>query len=249
MEVTGPWNEMALRKVQEWDPAWAEACKKMSSNPWKNGVLSRKLIELICIGLNSACTNLNADGTRRHIRAALDAGATRDEILSVLKFATVMAVRSCAAGFTVACKEASGPEIDRLCDANRERLKQTEGVPAVGKLKAIGKWNTEWDALLILDPIWTEEFTSTGLSIYTGGVLSGKDIELLRVALDSSFTHTDSASVQRHIRNAVKAGATFCEIIDVLKLCASHGVATCNLAVPILAEEMTKPGKVEAQHG
>src|SRR5215469_11594738 len=37
MEVVGPWNEMALRKVEEWDPAWAEACKKMSSNPWENG--------------------------------------------------------------------------------------------------------------------------------------------------------------------------------------------------------------------
>jgi len=67
---------MALRKMEEWDPEWAESCRKMSSNPWKNGVLSRKLIELICIGLNAAGANLNADGIQRHIRAALDAGAT-----------------------------------------------------------------------------------------------------------------------------------------------------------------------------
>lgn len=239
----GPWNEMALRKLEEWDPTWAEACKKMSANPWKNGVLSRKFIELICIGLNVPSANLNADGTRRHIRAALDAGATRDEILCVLKFATAMAVHSCAVGFPVVCKEASGSEIDQLSDANRERLEKAGGTPAADKLKAMGHWNPEWDTLLILDPIWADEFVSTGLSIYTSGVLSRKDIALLSVALDSSFTHMDSAGVERHINNAVKAGATIYEIIDVLKLCVSHGVATCNLAVPILAEEMTKQGK------
>lgn len=240
----GPWSEIALRKLAEWDPAWAEASKKMSTDPWKNGVLSHKLIELICVGLNAANTNLNADGTRRHIRAALDAGATRDQILCVLKFATAMAVNSCAAGFPVVCEEASGPEIDQLSDANRERLKKAGGVtPSVDKLKALGHWNPEWDTLLILDPLWTDEFISTALPIYTSGVLSGRDVALLSVALDSSFTHMDSASVKRHINNAVKAGATIYEIMDVLKLCVSHGVATCNLAVPILAEEMTKQGK------
>jgi len=31
-------------------------------------------VELIGIALNAACTNLNPDGTRRHIRRAIDAG-------------------------------------------------------------------------------------------------------------------------------------------------------------------------------
>jgi alkylhydroperoxidase/carboxymuconolactone decarboxylase family protein YurZ len=47
----------------------------MTTNPWRVGVLSRKLVELIGVGLNAACTNLNPEGTRRHIRKALDAGA------------------------------------------------------------------------------------------------------------------------------------------------------------------------------
>jgi len=241
MEVVGPWNEMALRKMEEWDPAWAKACKNMSSNPWKNGVLSRKLIELICIGLNAACANLNADGTRRHIRAALDAGATRDEILFVLKCATVMTVHSCEVWVAEVSKQASEPEIDQLSDANVKRLKKAGGVtPAVDKLKAIGEWNTAWEPMLILDPIWTDEFTSTELFICTSGVLSGKDVALLRIALDVPSTHMYSSGVQRHIKNAWRAGATIEEIIDVLKLCVAHGVAACNLAVPILAEEMTK---------
>ena len=72
-----------LDKFHEWDPDWAEKYRKMSNNPWSNGVLPVKLIELICIALNSACTNLQPDATRRHIRAALAAGATREEIWRV----------------------------------------------------------------------------------------------------------------------------------------------------------------------
>ena len=39
-----------------------------------------------------ACTNLDEEGTRRQIRAALDAGATRDEIVLVLKCGVGLAV-------------------------------------------------------------------------------------------------------------------------------------------------------------
>ena len=51
--------------LREWDPQWAETCVKMSMNPWSTGVLSRKLVELIGVGLNAACTNLNPDGTHQ----------------------------------------------------------------------------------------------------------------------------------------------------------------------------------------
>ena len=68
----------------------------MSTNPWNSAVLSRKLVELIGVALNAACTNLIPDATRRHIRAALSAGATKDEILLVLKCASVLGFHSCS---------------------------------------------------------------------------------------------------------------------------------------------------------
>jgi len=45
---------------------------------------------------------------------------------------------------------------------------------------------------------------------------------------------------RRHIRNALKAGATVEEIMEVLKLCVAQGVQACNLGVPILAEELAR---------
>ena len=69
-------------------------------------MLPRKTVELIGVALNAACTNLNPDGTRRHIRAALRAGASREEILLVLKMASVMAIHSCSLGAPILLEEA-----------------------------------------------------------------------------------------------------------------------------------------------
>jgi hypothetical protein len=68
-EETGPWDA-ALAQLRQWDPAWAETCTRMVTNPWHSGALPRKLVG---IALNAACTSLNPEGTRRHIRRALDA--------------------------------------------------------------------------------------------------------------------------------------------------------------------------------
>src|SRR6516162_9429795 len=92
---TGPWGS-PLAQLRAWDPDWADSCFKMTTGPWTSGVLPRKFIEVVGIALNAACTNLNPDGTRRHIRAALEAGASREEILMVLKMASVLAIHSCS---------------------------------------------------------------------------------------------------------------------------------------------------------
>ena len=62
-------------------------------------------------------------------------------------------------------------------------------------------------------------------------------------AFDGSYTHMYAPGTRRHIHNALQAGATMKEIMEVLKLCVVQGVqARCNLGVPILAEEpQTRP--------
>src|SRR5262249_3190043 len=86
--ATRSW-ERAPDQLREWDPAWAETCLKMIPNPWTTGVLSRKTVELISVALNAAPTALGPEGTRRYIRAPLEAGATREEILMVAKMASM----------------------------------------------------------------------------------------------------------------------------------------------------------------
>ena len=82
---------------------------------------------------------------------------------------------------------------------------------------------------------------AAGVEIYASGVMPPKDIELLSIAFDASYTHMYAPGTRRHIKGALKAGATMEEIMEVLKLCVAQGVQACNLGVPILAEEMAKP--------
>ena len=195
--------------------------------------MRRKLVELISVGLNAACTNRNVDGTRRHIRAALEAGASRAEILLVLKCASVMAIHSCSLAAPILLEEAKAAG---MTPASKPKVT----TPACDKMKAAGQWNAAWDPFLQLDPLWTDEFMATGLGIYASGVLPPKVIELLSVAVDASFTHMYAPGTRRHVRHAFEAGTSVEEIFEVLKLCVSQGVQACNLGVPILKQESAR---------
>jgi len=200
----------------------------MTMNPWISGILPRKFVELVGVALNAACTNLNADGTRRHIRAALEAGATRAEILFVLKAASLMAIHSCSLGAPILLEEAQAAGV-------KPAPRPAAATPACDAMRAVGQWNTAWDPFFQLDPVWTDEFFASVIPIYKGGVMSAKELELLSIACDASFTHMYAPGVRRHIKGALKAGATMEEIMEVLKLCVVQGVQGCNLGVPILA--------------
>jgi alkylhydroperoxidase/carboxymuconolactone decarboxylase family protein YurZ len=230
--ATGPWDS-SLEKLREWDPQWADACVKMTMNPQTKGVLPEKTVALIGIALNAACTNLNPEGTRRHVRAALDAGASREEILMVLKMASLLAIHSCslAAPFLLEEAKAAGVQVGK-------GSKNIEPTPAVDKVRAIGQWNQAWDPFYDLDPVWTDQFMTTGVGIYTGDLLSAKLAEFLSIAFDASYTHMYAPGTRRHIKAALALGATVEEIMEVLKLCVAQGVQACNLGVPILAEEL-----------
>ena len=229
----GPVTAAAVERLQAWDPQFAQVLAKMSTNPWSSGVLPRKLVELIGVAVNAACTNLNPDGTRRHIRAALDAGATRDEILFVLKCASVMSIHSCSLGAPILLEEAKA--------AGKEPAPKPQvATPGCDKMKAIGQWNTAWDPFYQLDPAWTDQFMATGAGIYSSGVMPAKETELLSIAFDASYTHMYAPGTRRHIHNALAAGATMEEIMEVLKICVAEGAQACNLGVPILAEELAR---------
>ena len=231
---TGPWDP-ALAQLHAWDTAWSEACAKMSTNPWMTGILPRKLVELIGVAVNAACTNLNPDGTRRHIRAALDAGASRDEILMVLKMAALMSIHSCSLGAPILLEEAKAAAAQSAA-----RPGPPPSTPACDKIRALSQWNEAWNPFFELDPVWTDGVMAAGAGVYASSVLPAKEVELLSIAFDASYTHMYAPGTRRHIKAALKLGATVEEIMEVLKLCVVQGVQASNLGVSILAEELAE---------
>jgi alkylhydroperoxidase/carboxymuconolactone decarboxylase family protein YurZ len=155
---------------------------RMAANPWAGGILPRKTVELVGLAVSAACTNLNADGTRRHIRGALEAGATRDEILMVLTMASLLSIHTCSLAAPILLEEAKEAGVQPM-------PKQAGATTVCDKMKAAGQWNTAWDPFFELDPVWTEAFIAAGAPVYIGNVLSPKLAELLSIAFDASITH------------------------------------------------------------
>ena len=204
----------------------------MSSDPWASNVLPRKDVELISLAVNVACTTLSPEGTRRHVRGALDAGASRDEILMVLKVSSLLAIHSCSLGAPMLLEEAKA--------IGAKPTPKAAPTPVCDKMKAAGQWNPAWDAFFEIAPAWTEAIIAASLPVYTSGVLSPKLAELLSIAVDASINHMYAPGTRRHIQTALKLGVTVEEIMEVFKICTAQGMQACNLGVPILAEELAK---------
>ncbi len=227
----GPWESGAFEKLRGLDPSWAGQCLTMSTNPWTGGVLPRKTVELVALAWCSACTNLYAEGTRRHIRGAFDAGATREEVLMVLKMASLLSIHTCSLAAPILLEEAHAAGV-------QPTPKPAVPTPICDKMKAAGQWNAAWEPFFALDPAWTEAFIATGAPVYIGNVFSPKLAELLSIAFDASITHMYGPGTRRHIKAALEHGATMEEIMEVLKVCVAEGVQACNMGVPIVAEEL-----------
>jgi alkylhydroperoxidase/carboxymuconolactone decarboxylase family protein YurZ len=228
-----PWGS-SLDKLKKWDPRGAELLLRLAASPWNSGVLPRKEVELISLALHSACTNLNEAGTRRHIRAALDAGATRDEILFVLRCSAALATHSCSLGAPILLEEMKMAGVKVGGGAKPK-------TPACDEMRELGQWNPAWDPFYELSPQWTEDLFAFAVpSIYKSPVVTPRFLELISIAFDASITHMYAPGTRRHIRAALKAGATPEEIMAVLHLCVSMGIQACARGVPILAEELKK---------
>ena len=228
----GRWAK-ALDVLRELDPQWTEKYAKMTINPWTDGALSAKEIQLIAVGLSASVTNLDGGALRRHVRAALQSDATPKEILEVLKMAAILSLHSTSLGAPILIEEAKA--------ANRAvaiTSKSKASTPACDQMRAIGQWNQAWDPFYDLDPAWTEQFIAAGTGFYTSGVLTPKFVELISIAFDAAVTHMYAPGTRRHIRAALSLGASIEEIMTVLKLCVSQGANALDFSVPILAEEL-----------
>ena len=104
----------------------------------------------------------------------------------------------------------------------------------------MGHWTEEWDSLLFLDPVWTDEYMNLVAALYAESVFPPKEQELLLIAFDAANVHIYGPGTRRHIKNAFKAGATVDEVMHVLKLGVVQGMQACTLGVSILAEELER---------
>ena len=90
---SGNWNP-DWESFARFDPAWTDKAVALAMTPAISGALDPTTIELIRLALDASCTQLYAPGVRRHIRRALESGATREQIIAVLQLVSVQGMHS-----------------------------------------------------------------------------------------------------------------------------------------------------------
>ena len=86
-------------------PNFFEAHERLGAGPREHGTLGAKVRELIQIALDASTTHLWASGVRVHTRAALQHGATVEEIVEVLELTSVLGTQSVTFGVPILLEE------------------------------------------------------------------------------------------------------------------------------------------------
>lgn len=93
LRAAGNFNPM-WDTLQRWDPQWLERFLVMGSSAFASGVLPPLWVEMLCIAGDAKVTHMYSPGTRRHIQAALALGASREQILQVLKIVSLQGIQA-----------------------------------------------------------------------------------------------------------------------------------------------------------
>jgi alkylhydroperoxidase/carboxymuconolactone decarboxylase family protein YurZ len=109
LRASGNWNSADnWDAIAELDPQWMEKFVAMGMHPlMKRSGLDALTWEFIFIAIDAACTHMYAPGTRRHIRKALELGATTDQVMAVLEGAALMGLHSVAMAAPILKEEAA----------------------------------------------------------------------------------------------------------------------------------------------
>jgi|TARA_Y200000002_G_C22273339_1_gene493093 alkylhydroperoxidase/carboxymuconolactone decarboxylase family protein YurZ len=118
-------------------------------------------------------------------------------------------------------------------------MTEKKSYPAIEAQRATGDWNPFWDSLFELDPDYLETFLAFR-AVPQNGPLPQKYKELIFIAINVATTHLWPSGARRHMQNALEAGATKEEILEVIQLTSIMGIHSMTMGLPILMEEVEK---------
>ncbi|MFC9980936.1 NAD(P)-binding domain-containing protein [Gordonia sp. NPDC127522] len=235
VDIHGTWDE-SWQSIADLRPALLSAYADLASVPWRKNHLDAKTKELIYLAVDAAATHLYSPGVRQHVRAALDHGATPDEIMETIELTTTLGIHAMNIGVPLLVEvleeEGLRDQPGELTEYQR-RLQQRFTTER-------GYWHPFWDEMLELDPEMFEAYTEFSALPWRTGSLSPKVKELIYIAFDSAATHLYVPGWKLHIRNAIGYGATREEILEVMEISSTMGFQAATTAFPILAEELER---------
>lgn len=213
-----------------------EAFASFASLHTDRSVLGEKLRELVAVAVCASATHLYVHGVRYHIRRARLAGATPEEVASVLQLTSTLGIHAATEGIPILAEvlRERGDPLGHDTDLEQRRLREHFE-------ERRGYWSEIWDDMIALDPELFVAYTDLSDQIWDSDVLTALDRELLCIAFDCAATHLYSPGTRIHMINSLELGATPEMILEVIHLACLLGVHTVEVSMPILAEEFSLP--------
>ncbi|MFE4706345.1 carboxymuconolactone decarboxylase family protein [Peribacillus simplex] len=233
-EDFGYWNS-TLDYLLKKDAKFLNILKSLITSPNDN-VIDAKSRELINVALSSSPTSLCKETLTVHMKNAIMHGATEEELLEVLKLVSVLGMHTCAVGIPVLDKEIVnyGNQPKEICLNHEQEILKNKFIDKMGY------WNSFRDTLLENDEQFFESYFNYLTNPWESDILTSKLKEFIYIAIDSSTTHLFTKGIRVHIKNALKYGATFEEIMEIFKITSAQGVNTFYTSIPILKEVLSE---------
>jgi alkylhydroperoxidase/carboxymuconolactone decarboxylase family protein YurZ len=233
-----------IRIRNTWAPPWESLLRMdceflnaylhLSAVPLRHDHLDDKVKEFIYIAVNASSTHLFTPGIQMHLKAALEFGASREELMEVLQLTSTVGIHASNVGVPILLEVLSeaglSPDVV-TSDGRRDALKQRF-------IERQGYWDASWDALLSLDPDFFKAYVEFSAIPWQGGHLDPKVKELVLCALDVAATHLYKPGIKTHMRNAVRHGATQDEIMEMLEIVSVIGIHGALIGIPMLEEQI-----------
>lgn len=212
--------------ILEMAPGIMEAYTGFSAHSADHGTLDPKTREFIFIANTAVVTHIHPIGIETHGRNAIAAGATKEELVTLLALMAGMGIR----GYMMA--------VDVLAEVTGDA-----GACAPARFDAIkaeyarifGVWDEAAAHAIKADPGYFEVFLQWAAAPRTGAVLPPKTVALVAIAANASITLMDRQTLTREIRAALALGATPAEIREVCTISAGVSVHSLTVGVPIVA--------------
>ena len=212
------------------DPAFLDAYLAFLHGPWRSGALAPKVREFVYIAADLSCAHLYAQGARRHMEFALEAGATPAEVLEVIELTSALGTWTARIGLAILGEEVARAGRQPPLDVDQARL-------AMLRQRfepALGEWPEEVEALLRVAPDYVEAYLSFMTSPRRTGPLERKVVEFIGLAVTASPATLHEGGMRFHIRRALAEGATREELAEVLQLAGAISIHSCSIGIPAL---------------
>ena len=228
-----------LQSYKRLDPEYIDAAIRLYEYPLLRRALSERDQALILLSLEVLVTQLRPERIRQRIDGARFAGASYDEILATVELASVVGLHSISYGL---------PRLQQVLESRGEAFdaeRNPDRAERVAAHEARGYRGMNIDGMLssILhaDPEYFERFTSLlEIPWLRVDVLDNKIKQMICIAIDACCSHLYEEGLIRHYHEALDAGVTPAQIVEVLQLCSITGLRSLEASLPILGAELAE---------